>query len=46
MWPICLGADALPFMANRLPSELLDHVREIILLGPGGKIEFEFHVTE
>ena len=41
-----LGADVLPFMANRLPADLLDHVREIVLLGPGRKTEFEFHLTE
>ena len=41
-----LGADVLPFMANRLPADLLDHVREIVLLGPGRKTEFEFHFTE
>ena len=41
-----LGADVLPFMANRLPAELLDHVREIVLLGPGRKTEFEFHLSE
>ncbi len=41
-----LGADVLPFMANRLPSDLLDQVREIVLLGPGRKTEFEFHFTE
>ena len=41
-----LGADVLPFMANRLPPDLLDRVREIVLLGPGRKTEFEFHFTE
>jgi len=41
-----LGADVLPFMANRLPSDLLDQVRGIVLLGPGRKTEFEFHLTE
>lgn len=41
-----LGADVLPFMANRLPPDLLDRVREIVLLGPGRKTEFEFHLTE
>ena len=41
-----LGADVLPFMANRLPAGLLDHVREIVLLGPGRKTEFEFHLSD
>ncbi len=41
-----LGADVLPFMANRLPADLLHHVREIVLLGPGRETEFEFHFTE
>lgn len=41
-----LGAEVLPFMTNRLPVDLLDHVREIVLLGPGRKTEFEFHLTE
>jgi len=41
-----LGAEVLPFMANRLPMDLLDHVREIVLLGPGRKTAFEFHLTE
>jgi type IV secretory pathway VirJ component len=41
-----LGADVLPFMANRLPADLLDRVREIVLLGPGRKTEFEFHLSE
>ncbi len=41
-----LGAEVLPFMANRLPSDLLHQVREIVLLGPGRKTEFKFHLTE
>ena len=41
-----LGAEVLPFMANRLPQDLLKRVRAIVLLGPGRKTEFEFHVTE
>ncbi len=41
-----LGAEVLPFMANRLPADLLHHVREIALLGPGRETEFEFHFTE
>jgi type IV secretory pathway VirJ component len=41
-----LGADVLPFMANRLPADLLDCVREVVLLGPAREAEFEFHITE
>jgi len=41
-----LGADVLPFMANRLPKDLLDQVSLIALLGPGEKIDFEFHLAE
>lgn len=41
-----LGADVLPFMANRLPPELLSHVRVIALLGPEAAVDFEFHVTD
>jgi type IV secretory pathway VirJ component len=40
-----LGADVLPFMANRLPPEVLDHVSLIALLGPDEKIDFEFHLS-
>jgi Type IV secretory pathway, VirJ component len=40
-----LGADVLPFMANRLPREVLDHVSLIALLGPDEKIDFEFHLS-
>jgi type IV secretory pathway VirJ component len=40
-----LGADVLPFMANRLPREVLDHISLIALLGPDEKIDFEFHLS-
>jgi type IV secretory pathway VirJ component len=40
-----LGADVLPFMANRLPREVLDRVSLIALLGPDEKIDFEFHLS-
>jgi type IV secretory pathway VirJ component len=40
-----LGAGVLPFMANRLPKEMLDRVILIALLGPGPLVDFEFHVT-
>jgi len=41
-----LGADVLPFMASRLPSELLNRVELIALLGPGTEVDFEFHLTD
>ena len=40
------GADVLPFMANRLPVEVLSRVRAIALLGPAPAVEFEFHLTD
>jgi type IV secretory pathway VirJ component len=41
-----LGADVLPFMANRLPPDLLNRVRLIVLLGPSRKTSFQFHLTD
>jgi type IV secretory pathway VirJ component len=41
-----LGADVLPFMANRLPPDLLGRVRLIVLLGPSRKTSFQFHLTD
>jgi type IV secretory pathway VirJ component len=41
-----LGADVLPFMANRLPADLLDRVRVIALLGPSHTTPFEIRVKE
>jgi len=41
-----LGADVLPYMASRLPADLLDRVRLLALLGPDRYATFEFHVTE
>ncbi|OGP82123.1 MAG: hypothetical protein A2Y95_01725 [Deltaproteobacteria bacterium RBG_13_65_10] len=40
------GADVLPFMANRLPEDLLDQVSVIALLGPERSVQFKFHVTD
>jgi len=40
------GADVLPFMASRLPSDLADRVDLIALLGPGTDVAFEFHYTD
>ena len=41
-----LGAGVLPFMANRLPPELLSRVVLITLLGPDTEVDFEFHLTD
>lgn len=40
------GADVLPFMANRLPPELLAKVPLTALIGLSRTVAFEFHVTE
>lgn len=40
------GADVLPFMANRLPSDVLSRVQAIALLGPAPAVEFEFHLMD
>lgn len=41
-----LGADVLPFLANRLPPDLRQRVRLVALLGPSKTTAFEFHVSE
>ena len=41
-----LGADVLPFMANRLPKELLAEVPLVALLAPGTSVSFEFHLSD
>ena len=41
-----LGADALPFMVNRLPHELEQHIDFLSLLAPGEFATFEFRITE
>jgi type IV secretory pathway VirJ component len=41
-----LGADVLPFMASRLPKELLGRVSLIALLNPARQVDFEFHLTD
>jgi len=38
------GADALPFMVNRLPRDLRDRLALIALLAPAGEAFFEFRV--
>ncbi len=40
-----MGADVLPFMANRLPADLSAKIHRIVLLGLEPKVEFEFHFT-
>jgi protein-S-isoprenylcysteine O-methyltransferase Ste14 len=41
-----LGADVLPFMASRLPADLLDRVEVIALLGPSRTTPLEIRVKE
>ncbi len=41
-----LGADVLPFMANRLAPETLDKVALVALLGPDSEVDWEFHLTD
>ena len=40
------GADVLPFMVNRLPTDLQQKVKTISLLGLDKNADFEFHVTD
>jgi type IV secretory pathway VirJ component len=40
------GADVLPAMISRLPTELQKKTRLIALLGASPKVEFEFHVGD
>jgi len=40
------GADVLPFMASRLPADLLARVDLIALLGPEPSIAFQFHYVD
>ncbi len=39
-----MGADVMPFLANRLPAAVRPQVDRIALLGPGTEAFFEFHV--
>ncbi|MGB5421686.1 MAG: AcvB/VirJ family lysyl-phosphatidylglycerol hydrolase [Desulfobacterales bacterium] len=41
-----LGADILPFAANRLNEELKSRVELIALLGPSLQVDFEFHLSD
>lgn len=38
------GADVLPFLVNRLPTNLRERIILVALLGLGKKAEFEFHI--
>ena len=40
------GACVLPFMVTRLRDDLRARVRELVLLGPDGTIDFKFHVSD
>ncbi len=41
-----LGADVLPFMINRLSEESRARIQMVVLLGPGLKADFEFHLAD
>jgi type IV secretory pathway VirJ component len=41
-----LGAEALPFMINRLPEDMKSRIDLIALLGPGETTDFEFHFVD
>jgi type IV secretory pathway VirJ component len=41
-----LGADVLPFMANRLPADLQSRIRLVALLGPSRRTSFQFRLTD
>ena len=40
------GAEVLPFLASRLPADLLGRVRQVALIGPGPSATFELHLTD
>ncbi len=40
------GACVLPFMVTRLREDLRARVRELVLLGPDGTIDFQFHPAD
>jgi type IV secretory pathway VirJ component len=40
------GAEVLPFMATRLPADLLERVQVIALLGPARNANFKFHLID
>lgn len=40
------GADVLPFMISRLPSDLSNQIALVVLMGLDEKIDFEFHLSD
>lgn len=40
------GADVLPFLARRLPTEVKRDIEKVVLLGPGPRARFEFKLAE
>ncbi len=40
------GADVLPFLVSRLPSDLQAQISLVALLGPAHVADFEFHLTD
>jgi type IV secretory pathway VirJ component len=41
-----LGADVMPFMASRLPPDLVARVKLMALLAPSRKASFQFHLSQ
>jgi len=39
------GADVLPFIVNRLHSQLLARIDRVVFAGPGHRAAFEFHLS-
>jgi len=40
------GADILPFVVNRLPADLRDQVRLVVLIGPYGTANFQYRLVD
>jgi len=40
------GADALPFIYNRLPANLKSAIAEVVMMSPDEKADFEIHVSD
>lgn len=40
------GADVLPFLVDRLPPQESAALAAVVLLGPGRRIDFQFHLTD
>jgi type IV secretory pathway VirJ component len=41
-----LGAEVMPFVVNRLPTDLRSHISATVLIGIGDSASFEFHVRD